>query len=118
MTNGEANVLCNCIGLMILLLGAGIFIGVKIKPRIPRPEVKSEEWFAAEAAEIYTLAMEWYDPDGLSHSEIAKRLRKMTDGYNREAEKIEKWTYRCPPCLTLEYLGIETEKGDKNEKRN
>lgn len=117
MTNGEQSILCNCIGIMIFLLGLGIFIGIKAKPRIPKPEVKSEEWFATEAAKIYTLAMEWYDPDGMSHKEISRSLKKMIGVYNHEARNIEKWTYRCPPCFTLEYLGIETEE-DKNEKRN
>lgn len=119
MTYGEERVLCACVSLMIFFLAAGIFAGLRIpRTMFERKEpVKDEQWFIEAAAEIYTLAMEWYGPDGISHREISRSLKKMTGVYNHEARKIKKWTYRCPPCFTLEYLGIETEE-DKNEKRN
>lgn len=106
MTYGEERMLCACVSLMIFILAAGIFIGFRI-PRIEKREpVKDEQWFVKEAAEIYTLAMEWYDPDGEPHKETRKKIARMVGAYNTEAEKIKKWTYRCPPRFTLEYLGI------------
>lgn len=108
MTHGEEKMLCNCVSIMILVLAAGIFIGLKTpKKFFERKEpVKDEQWFITEAAEIYTLAMEWYDPDGEPHREARKKIARMVELYNTEARKIKKWTYRCPSSFTLEYLGI------------
>lgn len=107
MTCGEENVLCICISVMILVLAAGITIGLRIPRELleSAEPVRNEQWFLTEAAEIYTMSLEWYG--GSPDRKKMKRLSDRIDRYNREAGRIRRWRYRCPPRFSLEYLGLE-----------
>lgn len=114
MTQREQTILCNCISVMAIVLAAGFIAGIKFpKDILFEEQTKSEEWFREEASLVYTLAT-----DCISDRNTGDivRLKKQIARYNREAERIRKWTYGCPPGFTLSYLGIKETEHDDSER--
>lgn len=120
MTQREESIVCNCISLIVLALAAGFIAGIKFPyGSLFEEQARSEEWFRNEAALVYTLAAETLENPT---AERLERLKKTTERYNREAGRIRKWAYRCPPRFSLAYLGIEEaeygySKGDSGADR-
>lgn len=107
MTEREMSILADCIAVMVIMLVIGFIIGVKMPRPLVREKTMTEKWFRERSAEIYTLAMDYTEKkERQTLKELKLRIRK----YNHEAWKVDKWTYRCPPSFSLEYLEIREEK--------
>lgn len=114
MTQREQTILCNCISVMAIVLAAGFIAGIKFpEDTLFEEQTKSEEWFREEASLVYMLATDCISD---RNAEDIARLEKRIARYNREAERIRKWAYRCPPRFTLSYLGIKETEHDDSER--
>lgn len=96
------------VSITMFAVGVLIFFGIEsfIQKITSVPKAKDEEWFITEAGNIYSLALDWHKPNGMTQRQLEERLKEKIIRYNKESLKVSKWNFRCPKSLSFEYLGI------------